>query len=216
MARGWAQLGSKSSADDGAVLEAWQRSGSVPSEQITAAQQFLAEHGQSEKAMAMLRGVWDAAPDAVPWSDCEVAWLEADDVAMHPIRHLDCEVTAVEAATHDIRILRSKDVAVAHCPKSNAKLGCGVAPGGAVGVAVGPVAVGVAVEVGVGLAVAVGVGVDAVYSMVKTGGLALSRVSKRFAVELVDSSPSSSHPKLIDESFSHDWTSVSICAELQV
>ena len=27
---------------------------------------------------------------AVPWSDCEVAWLEADDVAMHPIRHLDC------------------------------------------------------------------------------------------------------------------------------
>lgn len=43
---------------------------------------------------------------AVPWSDCEVAWLEADDVAMHPIRHLDCEVTSVEAATHDIRILR--------------------------------------------------------------------------------------------------------------
>ena len=43
---------------------------------------------------------------AVPWSDCEVAWLEADDVAMHPVRHLDCEVTGVEPATHDIRILR--------------------------------------------------------------------------------------------------------------
>ncbi len=43
---------------------------------------------------------------AVPWSDCEVAWLEADDVAMHPMRHLDCEVTAVERATHDIRIVR--------------------------------------------------------------------------------------------------------------
>jgi ferredoxin-NAD(P)+ reductase (naphthalene dioxygenase ferredoxin-specific) len=43
---------------------------------------------------------------AVPWSDVEVAWLEADDVAMHPVRHLDCEVTAVEAATHDIRIVR--------------------------------------------------------------------------------------------------------------
>lgn len=43
---------------------------------------------------------------AVPWSDCEVAWLEADDVAMHPIRHLDCEVTEVITATHDIRIVR--------------------------------------------------------------------------------------------------------------
>src|SRR5262245_49483134 len=43
---------------------------------------------------------------AVPWSDCEVGWLEADDIAMHPIRHLDCEVTEARAATHDIRILR--------------------------------------------------------------------------------------------------------------
>jgi CDP-4-dehydro-6-deoxyglucose reductase/ferredoxin-NAD(P)+ reductase (naphthalene dioxygenase ferredoxin-specific) len=43
---------------------------------------------------------------AVPWSDCAVAWLEPDDLAMHPIRHLDCEVTAVESATHDIRIVR--------------------------------------------------------------------------------------------------------------
>ncbi len=43
---------------------------------------------------------------AVPWSDCEVAWLEPDDVAMHPTRHLDCEVTGIEDATHDIRIVR--------------------------------------------------------------------------------------------------------------
>jgi CDP-4-dehydro-6-deoxyglucose reductase/ferredoxin-NAD(P)+ reductase (naphthalene dioxygenase ferredoxin-specific) len=43
---------------------------------------------------------------AVPWSDCEVAWLEAEDVAAHPVRHLDCEVTRIEQATHDIRILR--------------------------------------------------------------------------------------------------------------
>ena len=33
---------------------------------------------------------------AVPWSDCEVAWLEADDVAMHPLRQLDCDVVGVE------------------------------------------------------------------------------------------------------------------------
>ncbi len=43
---------------------------------------------------------------AVPWSNCAVAWLEADDVAMHPVRHLDCEVVEVGAATHDIRIVR--------------------------------------------------------------------------------------------------------------
>ena len=75
----------------------------------------------------------------------------------------------------------------------------------AVAVAVGvAVAVTVGVDVGDGLAVAVGVGVPAVYSIVKTGGLALSRVSKRFAVELVDSSPRSNQPKLVDGSFSHD------------
>src|SRR5437764_6891673 len=82
--------------------------------------------------------------------------------------------------------------------------GCekGVGVGVIVGVAVG---VGVAVVVGVGVGVddgvvvgvgvtvgevvGVGVGVDATYSIVSTGGLALSRVSKRLAVVLVDSSP---------------------------
>lgn len=99
-------------------------------------------------------------------------------------------------------------------------VGVGVAVGVDVGVGVGGVSVGVAVAVAVavgvavavtvavavadGLAVAVGVGVPAVYSIVKTGGLALSRVSKRFAVELVDSSPRSNQPKLVDGSFSHD------------
>ena len=34
----------------------------------------------------------------------------------------------VQVTRDDIRILKAKDVAVAHCPKSNAKLGCGVAP----------------------------------------------------------------------------------------
>ena len=45
---------------------------------------------------------------AVPWSDCEVAWLEQDEVAAHALRHLDCTVTSVEALTHDIKLLRLK------------------------------------------------------------------------------------------------------------
>ena len=98
-------------------------------------------------------------------------------------------------------------------------VGGGVSVGVAVAVAVAvgvAVAVTVAVDVGDGLAVAVGVGVPVVYSIVKTGGLALSRVSKRFVVALVDSSPSTSQPKLLDGSFSHDCTSATICAELHV
>lgn len=43
---------------------------------------------------------------AVPWSDCDVAWLEADEVAIHASRVLDCTVTAVDAMTHDIKRLR--------------------------------------------------------------------------------------------------------------
>ncbi len=37
-------------------------------------------------------------------------------------------VHCVNLTRDDIRILRDTEVAVAHCPKSNAKLGCGVAP----------------------------------------------------------------------------------------
>jgi 5-methylthioadenosine/S-adenosylhomocysteine deaminase len=37
-------------------------------------------------------------------------------------------VHCVNVTRDDIRILRDKHAAVAHCPKSNAKLGCGVAP----------------------------------------------------------------------------------------
>lgn len=44
--------------------------------------------------------------------------FDADFLAVH----------CVLVAHDDIRILKSKKVAVAHCPKSNAKLGCGVAP----------------------------------------------------------------------------------------
>ena len=86
-------------------------------------------------------------------------------------------------------------------------VGVAVVVGDGVGVAVGvAVAVAVAVGVAVTAAVAVGVavGVAAVYSMVSMGGLVLSRLSKRFAVALVDSSPSTSQPKLFAGSFSHD------------
>lgn len=40
---------------------------------------------------------------AMPWSDATVAWLEANEVAAHPIRHLVCRVAALEDLTHDIK-----------------------------------------------------------------------------------------------------------------
>src|SRR5439155_573378 len=66
---------------------------------------------------------------------------------------------------------------------------------------------------GRGVGIALGPGM---YSMVSTGGLALSRVSKRFVVPLIDSSPNKSQPKLLAGLPSHDCTSATICAELQV
>ncbi|MFZ5783082.1 MAG: 2Fe-2S iron-sulfur cluster-binding protein [Pseudomonadota bacterium] len=43
---------------------------------------------------------------ALPRSDSEVAWLEEDDFIFHPRRRLDCCVTAVDRATHDIVRIR--------------------------------------------------------------------------------------------------------------
>jgi hypothetical protein len=94
-------------------------------------------------------------------------------------------------------------------------VGLGLAVGVGVGV-VGGVGVGVKVGVAVGEAVGVGVGVDEVYWIVSTGGVTLSRESKRLAVTLVDSSPSTSQPKLVAGLSSHVCTSVTICAELQI
>lgn len=45
---------------------------------------------------------------AVPWSDCEVKYLEFSDTVAHPLRHLVCRVTKLDNATHDIRRLRLK------------------------------------------------------------------------------------------------------------
>jgi naphthalene 1,2-dioxygenase ferredoxin reductase component len=43
---------------------------------------------------------------AVPWEDCEVAWLEEDDLIVHPRRVLACRVVGLEDATHDIKRVR--------------------------------------------------------------------------------------------------------------
>src|SRR6266446_5783852 len=52
--------------------------------------------------------------------------------------------------------------------------------------------------------------------MVSIGGLALSRVSNRFATAIVDSSPNTSQPKLLVGLSNHACTSATICAELHV
>src|SRR5438552_13430706 len=52
--------------------------------------------------------------------------------------------------------------------------------------------------------------------MVSTGGLALSRVSNRFDVNVGFSSPNTSQPKLVAGLSSHDCTSATICDELQM
>ena len=40
---------------------------------------------------------------AVPWDECEVAWLEEDDLIVHPRRLLACRVVSLDDATHDIK-----------------------------------------------------------------------------------------------------------------
>ena len=43
---------------------------------------------------------------SVPWSDCEVAYLEPDEVVGHPRRLLDCRVAELADLTHDIKRVR--------------------------------------------------------------------------------------------------------------
>ena len=42
---------------------------------------------------------------SVPWSDCTVQPVEADEEAVHASRRLNCRVAGIDRATHDIRIL---------------------------------------------------------------------------------------------------------------
>ncbi|SLN16442.1 2Fe-2S iron-sulfur cluster-binding protein [Oceanibacterium hippocampi] len=43
---------------------------------------------------------------SVPWSDCDVAWNEPDELPQHPLRRLTCRVCGLDALTHDIRRVR--------------------------------------------------------------------------------------------------------------
>ncbi len=43
---------------------------------------------------------------AVPWEDSEVAWLDEDDMIVHPRRLLACRVVGLDDATHDIKRIR--------------------------------------------------------------------------------------------------------------
>lgn len=45
---------------------------------------------------------------SVPWSDCEISLIDADEAVVHASRQLDCEVIELEQATHDIRIVKLK------------------------------------------------------------------------------------------------------------
>lgn len=74
--------------------------------QLLAGEVDLAPHsdyalGPEERARGLI-----LACRAVPWEDCEVAWLEEEDTVLHPSRRLSCRVVSVERATHDIRVLR--------------------------------------------------------------------------------------------------------------
>jgi CDP-4-dehydro-6-deoxyglucose reductase/ferredoxin-NAD(P)+ reductase (naphthalene dioxygenase ferredoxin-specific) len=43
---------------------------------------------------------------ATAWDDAEVAWLDVDEIVIHPRRQLKCRVLARDTATHDIALIR--------------------------------------------------------------------------------------------------------------
>lgn len=64
--------------------------------------------GYSEFALSddeRARGLFLACR-AVPTADSEVAWVEEDDLVVHPRRVLDCRVVELADATHDIKLVR--------------------------------------------------------------------------------------------------------------
>ena len=57
--------------------------------------------GEEEKTRGLI-----LACRAVPRADCDVAWIEEDDLVAHPRRSLSCRVIGVDDATHDIKRVR--------------------------------------------------------------------------------------------------------------
>jgi len=55
---------------------------------------------QDEKARGLI-----LACRSVPWSNCKIEPIGAEDAAFHASRRLNCRVAMIEAATHDIRII---------------------------------------------------------------------------------------------------------------
>jgi len=66
---------------------------------------------------------WDRF-DRQPFGVTPVKYLQQWQVFGHDFLAVHC----VRVSDADIEILAKRDVAIAHCPKSNAKLGCGIAP----------------------------------------------------------------------------------------
>jgi 5-methylthioadenosine/S-adenosylhomocysteine deaminase len=68
---------------------------------------------------------WDELP-LTPTGTSPIKYLEQWDAFDEDVIAIHC----VQASPSDIEVLKRYNVAVAHCPKSNAKLGCGIAPVG--------------------------------------------------------------------------------------
>lgn len=66
---------------------------------------------------------WDHV-ERQPFGVTPVKYLQQWNVYGHDFMAVHC----VRVSDADIEILAKRDVAIAHCPKSNAKLGCGIAP----------------------------------------------------------------------------------------
>ena len=70
--------------------------------------EFALEEG--ERAQGLILGC-----RAMPWSDCEVALLDAEELEVHPSRVLTCRVAGLDDMTHDIKRVRL-EIAVGDSP----------------------------------------------------------------------------------------------------